>query len=433
MKFKRFIAVFLAAIMLAGLLVGCGGKGKEDEKPTETPTKSEDVFYGENNIKLKVWGPDTSTNLLREQCDAFIAQYPDKKIEIEVVAQGESDAATMVLNDPDTAADVFGFACDQIDKLVGAGVIAPVFKQPNDNAGLNADKIKEMNAENAVESATVDDVLYAFPQTGDNGYMLFYDKRIVSDEQAQSLEGILEACKTGKKKFIANMGDGFYSCLIPFTGGLKLEGLNEDDVQQFNKYDEDKIVSTMKSFGELFKGYAGTFESADVNDIISGMEQGTVAAGFDGSWHSATAMEVLGDNFGVAKLPTIEVDGTDTQIISMHGFKLIGVNRASKFPEASQLLAAYLTNEENQTERAEKLMWGPSNKKAAESDVVKNNAAIAAILEQSNFAVLQTEIAPTFWDPMGNLGNKLIAKDAKLDDATLKTLLVNTLDNIKDE
>lgn len=437
MKVKRIVSILLATLMLAAVFVGCepNPNGNTDTTAPASSQVSDDPFYGDDNISLKVWGPDAAVELLKKQCDAFIAQYPNKTIKIEVVAQGEADASTTMLNDPETAADVFGFACDQLDKLVTAGVISPVFDQANDIAGLDADKIKEMNSEGSVEAATIDGTLYAFPQTGDNGYMLFYNKEYVSDEQAKTLEGVLEACKAAGKKFILDAGNGFYSCMFAFTGGLKLEGLGgeDKDIQMFNEYDSDKVVASMKAFANLFTEYSGTIESAAVDKIIAGMEAGSCAAGIDGSWHTANASEVLGDNFGVAKLPTIDVDGTATQIVSMHGYKLIGVNKSTKHQDAAQLLAAYLTNEENQLLRAEEIMWGPSNKVAAESDTVKNNPGIAAILEQSNHSVAQVNIASTFWDPMANLGNKLYSKDEKHDDATLKKLLEDTIVNIKDE
>ena len=52
----------------------------------------------------------------------------------------------------------------------------------------------------------------------------------------------------------------------------------------------------------------------------------------------------------------IKVNGEDKQIISMHGYKLMGVNKSSKFPESAQLLANYLTDEECQKQRAQRVV-----------------------------------------------------------------------------
>ena len=123
--------------------------------------------------QLKVWAPDAALDVFKAQCEAFVAQYPDAGLTVEVVAQGENDAATNILNDPEAAADVFSFACDQLNRLVDAGVIMPV------NTNLAAD-VTARNSEPSIKAATLNDLLYAYPETGDNGYYLVYDKQYVT-------------------------------------------------------------------------------------------------------------------------------------------------------------------------------------------------------------------------------------------------------------
>ncbi|MGN1050942.1 MAG: extracellular solute-binding protein [Acutalibacteraceae bacterium] len=427
MKFKRILALILASLMCLAVFAGCNGK-EEGTTTSGGDAASADIFNGEDNIKLKVWGPDASIDLLTKQCEAFKEEHSDKTIEIEVVAQGESDAGTNVINDADAAADVFGFACDQINKLVTAGCLAPVFNS-------NVEDVTARNSEASITAATLDNKLYAYPETADNGYYLVYDKRVVSAEDAKTLEGVLAACKKAGKKFIMDAGNGYYSCMFTFTGGMTLEGLTgkSGDTQVFNDYDEDKVVASMKAFATLFHDYADTFDSQTVDKVVSGFAVGNCGAGIDGSWDAKVAQKALGDNYGVAKLPTINIDGEDTQIRSIHGYKLLGVNAASKFPYAAQALANYLSDEECQQQRVDELMWGPSNLKVQQSDSVKNNAAVSAILEQAEYAQPQINVSSKFWSPIGNLGNKLFGKANKYDDATLKKLLKNTVSNVIDE
>ncbi len=58
----------------------------------------------------------------------------------------------------------------------------------------------------------------------------FMISRSFSDEQAQTLEGILDACKKAGKKFIMNAGDGYYACTFAFTAGVKIDGLEKDGI-----------------------------------------------------------------------------------------------------------------------------------------------------------------------------------------------------------
>ncbi|MBQ1921905.1 MAG: extracellular solute-binding protein, partial [Ruminococcus sp.] len=257
---KKILAILLAGMMTATVFAGCGGGGNTESggSGSDTQSSSDDggaevkdanlvdvsVFGDEDNISLKVWAPDKAVSLVKEQIEAFKAAYPEKTFtKIEVVAQGEGDAGTQLMNDASTAADVFSFASDQLNKLVDAKVIAPV---------AFAKAVTDMNSEACVTAGTLQDTLYAYPETNDNGYYLVYDKTVVSDEQAGKLEDVLAACKEAGKKFIFNCGNGFYGCTFAFTAGVKIDGLEEDGVtQKFTDYDEAEAVKTLQAFSKL--------------------------------------------------------------------------------------------------------------------------------------------------------------------------------------
>lgn len=436
-KTKRFCAIALAALMSVSMFAGCGTNDSTTPSNTGSTAVSNagdataDPLGGEGangTINLKVWGPDAAQEVLKAQCAAFAeANKEYGEIKVEVVPQGEGDAATNVLTDPTTAADIFGFGCDNLDKLVTAQALYPV-------VGADAETLAAENSEGSINAATIDGTLYAYPETGDNSYCLVYDKSVVSDEQAKTLEGVLEACKAANKNFVMDAGNGFYSCMFMFTGGLTIQGFDDDgETQKFSDYDEAKVVSTLKAFATLFAQYKDNFLSGDVSKVVDGFKSGTAAAGIDGSWDFTYAKEALGDNAGFAVLPTINVDGTDTQIVNMFGYKLLGVNSSTKYPYTARALAMYLVSEQCQQERAEKLNWGPANTKIAESDVVKNDPALTAILAQSANSVPQVSVAPTFWTPMGTLGSNITNFDKTMTDDEYKSLVKTTIANVRDE
>ena len=422
MKIKRILSLVLAAAMMAVVFVGCG---KSEDKTSSTSGAAKTVEV-EKNAKLKLWGPAASLSILKEQAKAFEKKYADKNVKIEVVAQEESDAGTQVLNDSEAAADVFAFPSDQITKLTQAKALLPVY----DNY---VDDISKNHTAAAVDTVKGDlngkEVLYAFPET-DNGYYLVYDKSVISDEDAKSWEGVLAACKKAGRQFIMDAGNGYYSCMFPFTGGLKLDGLEGDaqDTQKFNKYDEDEVAQTMSAFSELFHKYKDTFVSATVDKVSAGFSTAkrTCGAGIDGTWNAAVNKEALGKDFGVTVLPTINVNGKDKKTVAMIGYKYIGVKSVTKFPNASEELANYLVSAECQKTRLDKLGWTPTNKGVE----VEGNDAIKTMLEEAKTFVVQANIIQAFWDPMANLGNKVYKADEKSDVATMKTLLKDTLTNI---
>lgn len=431
---KKLIALLLAVLMVASVLAACGGNNNANNNSGDNSgktTENSDPFYGEDNISLLVWAPDNAVSLTKQLCEDFIAKYPNKKITIDVQAQGEADAAAQMLNDLDKAADVFGFVCNNINKLQQGNALAPVVAD-------YLEDVKSRNTEFAVSTGTLTvdgkEQLLAYPETGENGYYLVYDKQYVTDDDAKSLEGILAACQKAGKKCLINIDNGFYGCMPLYTGGMVNNGLKEDGTQIFNDYDKEKVLDSLEAFAKLFHEYKDTFMSADPARIGSGMAENpsTVAAGIDGSWNAATVAKTLGDNYGAAKLPTIKINGTDTQIIGMNGAKLIGVNSRSKFPEAAQVLANYLTSEEVQTTRLEELNWLPSNKNAQQNDIVKNSPALSALLAQSEFSIPQINIAETFWTPVGTLGSKLFKED-DYSRATLEKEFDKAVANILDE
>ena len=285
---KKILAILLAGMMAVTALAGCGGNSTESSGSGEESGAAkievkddavdDSVFGSEDNITLKVWAPDKAKPLVEQQVKDFQALYPNKKFaKIEVVVQGEGDAVTQLLNDANAAADVFSFASDQLNKAIDAKVIAPcAFK----------DYVSETNVENTVTAATIDGQLYAYPETNDNGYYLVYNKSVVSDEQAKTLEGILEACKAKKKEFIFNCGDGFYGCTFAFTAGAKIDGLEPDGTQKFTEYDENTAVATLQAFSKLMHDYKDTFIPLDNAQLASGLETGTAGAGVDGSWNT---------------------------------------------------------------------------------------------------------------------------------------------------
>lgn len=439
---KKILAILMAGVLTATAFAGCGGdassnsgsssKAGESSGSNATGVNASTVDYAyfgdEDNVKLKVWAPDAAVNLVKKQIEDFKKTYSDKKFDITVVAQGESDAATQMLNDASAAADVFSFPSDQLNKLVDAGVIAPVAK------GFT-DYVTSSNSEDTIKAGTSKNTLYAYPETNDNGYYMVYDNTVVTEEDAKTLEGTLAACKKAGKKFIFDAGDGFYACTFAFTAGAKIDGLEEDGItQKFVKYDEDEAVKTLQAFAKLIKEYKGTFTSLNVKNVASGFKNGTCGAGVDGSWDTKVNQDSLGDKFGAAKLPTIKVGDEDKQLVSMFGYKYIGVNGSSKYPNSAQILALYLSGEECQQQRTEELGWGPSNVNVQKDKVVTESPVLNAIKDQSQNSCTQVNISSTFWTPMGNLGNKLVAEEWNPDDAdATRKLLQDTITNIRDE
>ena len=429
---KKILAILLAGVLTATAFAGCGGGDNKDSGDKSGGSSSGSEFGDEKDVTLKVWAPDAAVELTTKQVAAFKEKYKDSgvKFNIEVVAQGENEAATQIVTDPDEAADVFGFPSDQLNRLMSSQVLTKVGPKATET-------IKKECAEAPVKAATVnvkgEEGLYAYPETNDNGYYLVYDNTVVKDPS--TLEGILADCKAAGKTFIMDGGNGFYSCIFTFTGGAIIDGFEEDGTtQKFVDYKEDDVVKVLMAFAKLMKEYKGTYVHDNVAAISTGFTTKKVGAGIDGPWDTAANKKALGDKMGAAKLPTVNVDGTAKQMVGLFGYKYIGVNSHTKFPVTSAKLAQYLTSEECQKQRAEELGWGPAN--TAAMDAVSSDPVLKALKEQSDPAcsVPQVNISQTLWTSLGTLGAEMYKDSWKADDAAAtKALFKKAISNIRDE
>ena len=397
MKISRIIATILAVMMLLLAFVSCGG-----DKPAADNTKKE-------KVTLTVWGSAEDQEMLKEMCAAYAAANPDKEYKFLFGVQGEGDAADKVLNDVTSGPDVFSFASDQINKLIAGGALARIGGQ------LEAD-VKANNSATSVDAATVTiggvDQLYAYPCTEDNTLFLYYDKSVLGADDIDSLGDLLDAAEAaGKKVHFKLNDDGWYLSSFFFAypelqyNVTYNESLVETAVDI--NYNDPQGLAVMQALVKYVNHPALVIQTDD-SKLIAGFTptaEGTVevAAGVSGIWNAKSIQGVLGDNMGVAKLPTVEIDGQEKQLTTFMGCKLIGVNGYSQNKGEAHKLAQWLTNEQNQIKRFETRGFGPSNIKAAANEAVKNDPVLSAVLAQAQFSRAQTSVPSNYWTPMGSL------------------------------
>ena len=356
--------------------------------------------------------------MLREMCDAFIEANKDKvKLTVEIGVESEQSVKDTILGDVEGAADIFSFANDQVNELVQAGALMEI---PSNYSGL-AD-VKSRNVEGSVKAATVDGKLYAFPRTADNGYFLFYDKSVLSEEDVASWETMLAAAEKAGKKVTIEMNSGWYTYGFFKAVGLEcgLGSNGKDTTMDWNGKGTTGVtgLQVAEKMLEICK-HAGFIATEDA-EFVTGIKDGSIVAGINGVWNAQNAQEAWGDNYAATKLPTFDIDGTDYQMYSVAGYKMIGVNPHCENAGWAIQLADYITNEANQVKSFETRETGPSNIKAAESDAVQANVAIAAFAKQQQWAEVQI-VGSYFWTATESFGQTL--QDGNPEGKDLQTLL----------
>ncbi|MBO4900261.1 MAG: extracellular solute-binding protein [Lachnospiraceae bacterium] len=410
MKMKKLVALMATAAMTLSL-TACGGAAEEPAAPaapaadtateapaaeetpaaTEDAAASEDFDYGTGSITI--WAADNVVDLTQKLADQFIA---DKGVDYTVVVEacGEGDAASNMITDVEAGADIYGFAQDQLARLVAAGALQPLNTEFGDWVTANNDA-------GSVNAATAGSTIYAFPLTSDNGYFLYYDKSVVTDPS--SLEKVLEDCEAAGKNFYMDADSAWYNAAFFFATGANCT---------FDTDDSGAFTATTASYASpeglvAYKAMINMIESPIFVDGSAAGEATNVGAIVDGTWDSSALQDILGDNYACAKLPTFRgSDGKDYQLSGFGGFKLMGVKPQTEGGKLKLCyeLAQYLSDTDAQLARFTEQGWGPSNVAAQQDSAVKADPALTALAEQLAYTIPQGQYPGEWWDLAGALG-----------------------------
>ncbi len=406
---KKIIALLLAVMMTVSMLAACSSVPAETTAPAaeaEAPAQTEAPAAPseKEKVTLKVWADQAELPLTEKLCNEFAAAHPDKEYTFEYGAVGAVDGKTRYLEDPAAAADVFLFADDQLVDLVKADALYEVTR--------NKDAIVAANAPGSIGAATYEGTLYGYPMTSDNGYFLYYDKSIFTDEDLATLDGILAAATAAGKQVHMDVSNGWYLASFFLGNGCKLTIEDGKQVIDFNSANGLAAAEAIRAFCNN-----PAFVTGD-DSVLAGGIGDAIACGVSGTWMAAAIQEKLGDNYGCCKLPTFTCGGKQVQMGSFLGCKIYGVNSQTACPVDAMELAEYLTGEKAQIERYMELNYVPSNVNALADETIASNLALQALSAQSAFAVSQMVLGG-FWTPAEAFGAELEAHST----ADLQTML----------
>ncbi|MBR6028999.1 MAG: extracellular solute-binding protein [Clostridia bacterium] len=388
---KKLVALLLAAMLLMSCAAFASAEGG---------------FSGE----VKIWVAENTVEFTQQAVEDFKAanpQYAGMTVKVEPV--GEGDAASKMITDVEGGADIFGFAQDQLARLVAAGALLEVEE-------MNAIQVSLENDAGAVGAVTMGETMYAYPMTSDNGYFLYYDKEIVKDPS--TLEAVLADCEAAGKSFYMEINSGWYQTAFFFGAGCTLTYDSDDSgalVKCNTDYASENGVKALKAMINVAKSPAFVNGSSVSNAT-------NAAAVVSGTWDAGAAQELFGENYAACKLPT--VDGF--QLGGFGGFKMLGVKPQTDDAkiEACDALASYLTSGDVQLARFNAVGWGPSNLTAQQNEAVQANVALAALADQLQYCMPQGQYPGEYWSLATGLGDDILAdKYDELDDAALLEVL----------
>lgn len=414
------------------LVAGCGNKAASNEaaadstasdeaaateETTGTEAAAEDTADSDEEAwsgTLTVWSPqeDQDTGWLAKECDAFKAAHPNWDITFNYGVCAEGDAKSTITQDVENSADVYMLANDNIPDLVAANAIAEL-------GGSYLDYVNTTNSDSIVASVTYNDAVVAFPFTS-NTWFMYYDKSVFSDDDIKSFDTMLEK---GKVSF--PLSNSWYIQAFYVANGCTLFGDGTDEAAGVD-FSGDKAATVTKYLVDLCKN-PNFINDAD-GAGIAGLRDGSVNAIFSGTWDAESVKEALGDNMGVAALPTVNIGGTEGQMKSFVGSKAIGVNPNAENMQVAMSLAAFLAGENAQKDHYDMRNILPTNINIAIAD---DPIATAVTKVMTDTSIMQPLVSTmgNYWSPAENMGKALVAGEITADNAAEKTEAMNTAMN----
>lgn len=392
-----------AALCAAGLLLaGCG--------PVAGDSSVE-------KIRLMVWSPSEdqskdSGQWLQTCCENFAALHPEWDITFVYGVSDEASAAGAVAQNPEASADVFMYANDTLTTMTDANALAKF-------GGIYAEELQATNSETLLDSLTLDGDIYGVPFTTNTWYM-YYDKSVFTEEDAKSLDTMLTK---GVVSF--PFVNSWYLPAFYFGNGCTLfgDGTQEELGADFGG---ENAVEVTEYLVDLAAN--PNFKIDQDGSGLAGLRDGSINAIFSGSWDAAAVQEILGDDMGVAALPTYTLNGEEKQMYAYAGSKAIGVNTATKYMKASVELAMYLGSAEAQRLHYELRNVIPCNTE------LNSDPEIAAdpVVQAQNDTFDRTSILQPFvaamnncWTPVENMGKAIRNGSVTKENAAEQTKAMN--------
>ena len=424
---KKALSLFLVTAMAVSM-VGCGSKDADkntdkntDKKDTEVAAETEKEAAAEDEAwegDLTVWSPqeDQDTNWLQDQCEAFAAEHPNWKINFNYGVCPEGEAKDNVTKDVEAAADVYMLANDNIPDLVSAGALSEL-------GGDYLGYVTSTNSDSIFASVTYNDSVVAFPFTP-NTWFMYYDKSVFSEDDVKNFDTMLEKAGEAGKKVSFKLTDSWYIEAFYVANGCTLFG-DGTDTDAGIDFGGDKAAAVTEYLVDL---------AANPNFLVDADGSGlaglgdSVAALFSGTWDAEAVKEKLGDNMGVAALPTVTIDGKEGQMKSFIGSKAIGVNPNAENQQVAMSLAAYLAGEKAQTAHYEMRNLLPSNINISLADDPIATAVTNVMTDTSIMQPLCKEMS-NYWSPAENMGKNIQSGEVTKDNAAEKTEEMNTTMN----
>ena len=373
----------------------------------------------DKNITIWVTEQVGLTDQVKNQILSYLESKSLSGFNVEVLPNSGGGSALIELNNSQgKLPDMYMVFSDQLQTCVKKGYASKI---PTEYAkSIAAD-----NTAAATYTVTVGENLYGYPMTIDNGYFMYYDKSVFAGVNMNSLEDIIKRCIDTNTNLCFEYRNGWYVSSMFFATGCRSDW-SVDETSQFvsvnDTFNSEAGYVALRKIYDLVKSKC-VKDSSSTNDFGTSNRSSAVISG---TWGKYDAENILGDNYGVCKLPSFTgCDNKTYQMGCFAGGKILSISPQQEALKEELLndIALYLTNEENEIDRYREFGWAPSNTSAIKLDIYENNLAVTALLDELQYGVPQGPIYGDWWNIISDTIDSAVRSDGL--EATLKQILAD--------
>lgn len=335
----------------------------------------------EEYYELSMWVQNgyMAAPLFNEQIKHF-ADENKITIKLTITEIDSATAGSKIIENPSVAPDIFCYKQTELERLVNVGALMPL----SDSAEA---EVRDTHSPAAIRCAELGDGLYAFPLAlGERTSVMFYDKSLISKEDAKSLEKIIAICEENNRLIRFQMDSGWGVKHFFMALGCESRWSVDPDwnfTLESDNYNSPEGLIALRGMKPLLDSPMLNNETHVYGDDTP---TGVIISELSSRW---TAQNLFGGTLGVAILPSFTVDGESYRLGAYSDSFLLGAKPTEDAERADVItrLCLWLSGEECQLERFEQFYWCPTNLAAQASDEVQADPYMSAQIEQSHTAL----------------------------------------------
>ena len=345
--------------------------------------------------------PSMESDFFYERVLDFKRLHPEYQGQITQFASlSEADVAYELRKDAEHAPDVFELVDDHISQTAHYDDVLTPFEEEEDLAYM-----EDLFDDFALDCASLNGKVYGIPYRNDNGYVLSYNKLIVSDEDAKTVEGIVAACKRAGATFNFNLTNSWYAFSPVYAAGGKT--YFDEDGKFRAEIAKEEVAEALVAFTKIVKDAGETWRQDDDDTSMVNEKIGAVV-----KWNNEEAEKAsLGQHLGIAPMPSFQANGKTYQLKSFQCCKTLSIRKANAMtPDklvVAREFAKYMASDEVAELRLAELNQGVSNKAVIAKPELWSSQWLKALSDQQLAGNTIAQVKATdgsFWGPAEMLG-----------------------------